>query len=79
MFRTLLPDQERVLGPDHPDVLSTRNNLAAWTADAGDVRGALEMFRALLPDQERVLGPDHPDVARTAHALEQVGPADKTK
>ena len=28
----LLPDQERVLGPDHPGVLNTRHNIAYWTA-----------------------------------------------
>ena len=26
----LLEDQVRVLGPDHPDTLRTRNNLAHW-------------------------------------------------
>ena len=29
-----LADRERVLGPDHPETLSTRNNLAAYR-DAG--------------------------------------------
>jgi hypothetical protein len=28
----LLPDRERVLGPDHPGTLTTRNNIASWTA-----------------------------------------------
>ena len=28
LSRELLPDQERVLGPDHPDTLATRNNIA---------------------------------------------------
>jgi hypothetical protein len=28
----LLPDRERVLGSDHPDTLTTRNNIAGWTA-----------------------------------------------
>ncbi len=26
----LLPDQLRALGPDHPDTLTTRNDLALW-------------------------------------------------
>ena len=29
LFRELLPDMERVLGRDHPDTLTTRNNIAA--------------------------------------------------
>jgi hypothetical protein len=28
--RQLLEDQARLLGPDHPDTLTTRNNLAYW-------------------------------------------------
>ena len=56
----LLPDQQRVLGPDHPDTLTTRSNIAAWTGEAGDARGALALFTALLPDQQRVLGPTTP-------------------
>jgi hypothetical protein len=29
LFKELLPDQERVLGRDHPNTLSTRKNIAA--------------------------------------------------
>ena len=35
LFAALLRDYLRVLGPDHPDTLTTRNNLAGWTGDAG--------------------------------------------
>ncbi len=31
---------ERVLGPDHPDTLAARANLAAWTGQAGDAAAA---------------------------------------
>jgi hypothetical protein len=31
----LLPIQERVLGPEHPETLSARRNLAYWTEQAG--------------------------------------------
>ena len=34
--RQLLADQERVLGPDAPDTLTTRNNLAYWQERQGD-------------------------------------------
>ena len=64
LFAELLPDQERVLGRDHPDTLTTRNNIAAWTGRVGDAREALRLFPELLPDQERVLGRDHPDTLR---------------
>ena len=39
LFIDLLPDQERVLGRDHPDTLAVRGNLAFWTGLAGDARG----------------------------------------
>ena len=31
----LLPIQERVLGAEHPDTLTTRASLASWTRQAG--------------------------------------------
>jgi hypothetical protein len=62
LFEKLLPDRQRVLGADHPDVLATRYNMAARTAEAGHARAALELFEKLLPDRQRVLGSDPPDV-----------------
>jgi hypothetical protein len=57
----VLTDMLRVLGPDHPDTLITRANLARWRGEAGDPAGAAIAFEALLTDYLRVLGPDHPD------------------
>ena len=34
-FAALLPIVERVLGPEHPDTLATRHNLARWTGGGG--------------------------------------------
>jgi len=65
LYQDLLPDQERVLGPDDPDTLATRQNIALWTGKSGQWAKALRLFRALLADQERVLGPDHPDTLAT--------------
>ncbi len=61
--------RERVLGPEHPDTLITRGNLARWTGQAGDAAGARDQFAALLPVRERVLGPEHPDTLTTRHDL----------
>ena len=52
---------ERVLGPEDPDTLNTRINLARWTGEAGDAARARDQFAALLPVLERVSGPEHPD------------------
>ena len=46
-------------GPDHPDTLATRSDIAFWTGRCGDSREALRLSRELLPDLQRVLGPDH--------------------
>ena len=56
-------------GPDHPNTLGTRNNIAAWTGRCGDTREALRLYRELLPDQQRVLGPDHPDTLNTRNNI----------
>ena len=49
------------MGPEHPDTLAARHELARWTGQAGDAAGARDQFAALLPLRERVLGPEHPD------------------
>jgi len=48
-------------GPEHPDTLSARGNLARWTGQAGDAAAARDQYAALLPVRERVSGPEHPD------------------
>ncbi|MHB1430825.1 MAG: tetratricopeptide repeat protein, partial [Streptosporangiaceae bacterium] len=53
-------DSERVLGPDHPQTLASRNNLAGAYESAGRLGEAIPLYQATLADSERVLGPDHP-------------------
>jgi hypothetical protein len=57
----VLDARERSLGPEHPDTLTARTNLAAWTGKAGDAAGARDQYATLLPIEERVLGAEHPD------------------
>ena len=61
--------QERVLGPDHPDTLTTRNNLAGAYDSAGRFGEAIELFEQVLDDRVRVLGSDHPDTLTTRNNL----------
>lgn len=56
---------EATLGPDHPDTLETRSNVASWTGQTGHPTEALRLFTELLPDLQRVLGPDHPETLIT--------------
>ena len=55
-YEGLLPDLLRVLGPDAPYTLNTRNNLASAYRDAGRLEEAITGFEGLLPDLLRVLG-----------------------
>ncbi|MFF7796422.1 tetratricopeptide repeat protein [Streptomyces olivaceus] len=59
----------RVLGPEHPDTLTARNNLADWHGRTGDPAGAYTAFTRFLPDMVRVLGPEHPDTLTTRNNL----------
>ena len=52
--------EERVLGPEHPDILTTRGELARFTGEAGDAAAARVLLAEVLPVEERVLGPEHP-------------------
>ena len=46
------------LGPDHPDSLASRNNLAGTYRDAGRLDKAIALYEQTLEDSIRVLGPD---------------------
>jgi hypothetical protein len=51
--------EDDVFGPDHPDTLAARHELAHWAGESGDAAGACDQFAAPLPVIERVLGPVH--------------------
>ena len=51
----MLAAQERVLGPEHPDTLTARANLAHLTGRTGDAAAARELLAALLPVRELIL------------------------
>ncbi len=56
-------------GPEHPDTLTARANLARWTGEAGDLAAARDLFAALLSVRERVSGPEHPHTLTARHEL----------
>ena len=56
-------------GPDDPDTLAARSNLAAAYQGAGSVSTAIDRYEAVLADQTRVLGLDHPDTLATRNNL----------
>jgi len=64
-----LAARERVLGPDHPDTLTSRNNLANAYQAAGRTDEAITLHEQNLTARERVLGPDHPDTLTSRNNL----------
>ena len=69
MHEQTLAARERVLGPDHPDTLTSRNNLAVAYQDAGRLDEAISLHEQTLAARERVLGPDHPDTLASRNNL----------
>jgi len=66
---TVLADCERLLGPDHPDTLASRHNLAGAYESAGRLREAIAVYERNLADCERLLGPGHRDTLASRHNL----------
>jgi tetratricopeptide (TPR) repeat protein len=60
---------ESKLGPDHPDTLTSRNNLAATYQDAGRTKDAIKLHQATLKQMESKLGPDHPNTLTSRNNL----------
>ena len=65
----LLADQERLLGPDHPDTLNSRNSLAIAYRAAGRTAEAISLHEQTLAIRERVLGLDHPSTLNSRNNL----------
>ena len=57
------------LGPDHPDTLNTRNNLAGAYRAAGRLDEAITLSQQNLKDSEDLLGPHHPHTLTTRNNL----------
>jgi hypothetical protein len=68
-YAALLPVYERALGPQHPETLKARGNLARWTGMAGDPAAGRDQYATLLPDTERALGPEDPETLNTRNSL----------
>jgi tetratricopeptide (TPR) repeat protein len=59
--RQVNPLREKVLGPEHPDTLTSMSNLAVVLERQGKYEEAESMSRQTLAQREKVLGPEHPD------------------
>ncbi|MBI5385961.1 MAG: tetratricopeptide repeat protein [Verrucomicrobia bacterium] len=60
---------QRALGPEDPDTLASRNNLAEDLRAQGKHAEAEKEHRTVLALRERVLGPEHPDTLASRNNL----------
>ena len=56
-------------GDDHPDTLTSANNLASTFWALGDLAGARDMLQRTYDIFRRILGEDHPDTLTSASTL----------
>ena len=54
-------DKKTVLGPEHPDTLTSMHNLASTYRDQGRWTEAEKLFVQVMETEKTVLGPEHPD------------------
>ncbi|WP_406225670.1 tetratricopeptide repeat protein [Streptomyces anulatus] len=67
--RCVLDAEADHLGPDHPDTLGSRNNLANALHELGEHQQAADLHRQTLTDRERVLGLEHRETLGSRHNL----------
>ena len=60
---------QELLGEDHPDTLTSRNNLAYAYESAGRLAEAIALYEQVLTDRTRILGEDHPDTLASRNNL----------
>ena len=60
---------EKNVGPNHPDVATSLNNLAELYRTQGQYAQAEPLYKRSLAIREKALGPDHPDVATSLNNL----------
>ena len=61
--------QKRILGPDHPDTLSTMNSLSAVFIRLGKYAEAESILRDTVSRKKQVLGAEHQDTIVSMHNL----------
>jgi tetratricopeptide (TPR) repeat protein len=55
---------EKTLGPEHPNVATTLDNLARHHCEQGQHHQAEPLYERALSIMEKAFGPDHPNLAK---------------
>ena len=71
-LQAFVGDREKALGPDHPDVANSLNNLAELYHTQGRYADAEPLYKRSLAIKEKAFGPDHPDVALSLNNLAEL-------
>jgi CHAT domain-containing protein len=69
LHRRALAVREKALGPEHPDVAISFNNLALVYTRRGEYAKAEPIFQRALAIREKALGPEHPYIADSLNNL----------
>ena len=63
LYKRSLATHEKALGPQHPNVATSLNNLASLYKAQGRHADAEPLYKRSLAIREKALGPEHPDIA----------------
>ncbi|MBL8823008.1 MAG: serine/threonine protein kinase [Planctomycetia bacterium] len=69
VFKKARATREALLGPSHPDTLSSVNNLASGYHDAGKLNLALPLYEEAFRLRKTTLGPNHSDTLNSMNSL----------
>ena len=68
-FRQMVTIREKTLGPDHPDTLTSMDDLGETLRIVGDHAGARKLQEQVLKKMTSLLGPDHPSTLTSLNNL----------
>jgi eukaryotic-like serine/threonine-protein kinase len=71
LWEAALQTRKQHLGDNHPDTLSSMNNVATGRSMAGDPQAALQMLEQVVQLRKEHLGHDHPDTINSLGNLAQ--------
>ena len=69
--RQTVEDRQKMLGPDHPETLTSLNNLTQALFYRGQYKEAVALYRQALTGRERILGQGHLDTIKSLNNLAQ--------
>ena len=72
LYQRSLAIREKALGPDHPDVAATLNNLALLYRTQGAYTETAPLYQRSLAIWEKALGTDHPNLATGLNNLAEL-------